>query len=423
MWIKGGRILDPAGGTDVVGDVFLDEGRIKGIFPGGTPKATGDLIDAAGCWVIPGLIDMHVHLREPGYEYKEDIESGTRAAAAGGVTTLVCMANTQPVNDNPAVTEYILKRARAKGCVRVLPAGAVTVGLKGEELAEIGLMREAGIVAISDDGRPIEQAVLLRRALEYAATFGVLLMSHPQDLGLCGAGVMHEGALSSALGLEGIPAIAEDIMVARDILVAEYTKVPIHLTHLSTQGSLEIVRRAKARGVQVSCDVTPHHLLLTEACVCGYDTNAKMYPPLRAEEDRRALIAGLKDGTIDCIATDHAPHARDEKDLDFDLAPFGTIGLETLLPALITLQGEEGLDLLDLLARVSSRPAGLLAFDGGRLQEGARADITIVDPAKAWTLSEDGIHSKSKNSAFLGRTFTGKVMATVVEGVLVYEAR
>ncbi|HDP24982.1 MAG TPA: dihydroorotase [Deltaproteobacteria bacterium] len=420
MWIKGARILDPENGIDTMGDIHVSHGRIAGIYPGGSPDTDAESIDAQGKWVLPGLIDMHVHLRDPGFEYKEDIASGSLAAAAGGVTTMVCMANTDPVNDNPSVTKYIIDRAKSVALVRIMPVGAVSKALMGQELSEMGLMKEAGIVAVSDDGNPVEDASLMRSALFYASTFGLPLLSHCQDRPLSVSGVMNEGALSSGLGLSGIPGVSEEIMVSRDLLLSRDTRVPIHLTHLSTKTSLELVSRAKEQGIPVTCDVTPHHLLLTEEGVKTYDTNMKMYPPLRTEEDRKALVEGLLHGIIDCVATDHAPHARDEKNLDFDLAPFGVIGLQTLLPALLKIHFENDKGLLGVLGAVTCNPARILGIDGGNLTPGSRADITIIDPQRQWVFTEECIRSKSKNSPFLGQRFTGMVIQTIVEGQTVF---
>ncbi|MGC9323393.1 MAG: dihydroorotase [Desulfomonilia bacterium] len=420
MWIKGARILDPENRIDSPGDVHVSQGRIAGVYPGGSSESDSESIDARGKWVLPGLIDMHTHLREPGFEYKEDISSGSLAAAAGGVTTVVCMANTDPVNDNPSVTKYIVEKARTVALVRVLPVGAVSRGLKGKELSEMGLMKQAGIIAVSDDGQPVEDSSLMRRALEYASTFGLSLISHCQDRALSASGVMNEGGLSTRLGLPGIPSVSEEIMVSRDILLSKITGIPIHITHVSSQTSLELIASAKEQGIQVTCDVTPHHLLLTEEQVMTYDTNTKMYPPLRTETDRRALLGGLKDGVIDCIASDHAPHARDEKNLDFDTAPFGIIGLQTLLPALLKIHSEYAIDIVQLLAAVTCNPARILGIDGGTLSQGSRADITIVDPDAEWVFTEDSIRSKSQNSPFIGQRFTGKVIQTIVEGRVVF---
>jgi dihydroorotase len=421
MWIKGGTIIDPANGIEQAGDIHIREGLIAGVYLDGCPETDEEVIDAAGLWVLPGLIDMHVHLREPGYEYKEDIASGSRAAAAGGVTTMVCMPNTDPVNDNPSVTRHIVEKARHVSLVRVLPAGAITRGLKGAELSEMGLMKDAGIVAVSDDGRSVIDSSIMRRGMEYAATFGLPVITHCQDAHLGAGGVMNEGDLSSRLGLPGIPDAAEDIVISRDLLLARYTGLPVHITHVSTAIGLELIRQARLSGVRVSCDVTPHHLLLTEERVRGYDTNAKMYPPLRTEEDRRVLIEGIRSGVVDCIATDHAPHARDEKDLDFDLAPFGVIGLQTLLPAVHQLHRECGIALGELLARVTVNPARVLGIDGGSLSQGSRADVTLFDPQARWVFTHEQVLSKSANSPFIGREFTGRVIRTIVQGRTVHQ--
>jgi len=422
MWIKGGRILDPANNLDVSGDILIRDGRIESVHTGGGRTPAGEeIIDAQGMWVLPGLIDMHAHVRDPGQEYKEDIYTASLAAAAGGVTTVVCMANTDPVNDNQSVTQYILRKAAGIGLARILPVGAITRGLQGKELAEMGLMKKAGIVAVSDDGKPVKDSAVMRRALEYASTFHLPVITHCEDKDLAGSGVMNEGALSTALGLPGIPAVAEEIMAARDILLSGYTGVPVHITHISTRGCLELVSRAKQQGIQVTCDATPHHLLLTEECVRSYDTKTKMNPPLRHETDRNALIEGVRMNLIDCIATDHAPHARDEKDLDFDLAPFGIIGLQTLLPCLMKLHLEHDIDFLQLLACVTKNPARILKIDGGSLTPGTRGDIVIFDPGSSWVFTEETIRSKSKNTPFIGETFTGRVVQTIFEGRTVFK--
>lgn len=420
MWIKGGTIIDPANGIEQAGDIHIREGLIADVCLNGNRETDEEVIDAAGLWVLPGLIDMHVHLREPGFEYKEDITSGSRAAAAGGITTVVCMPNTNPVNDNPSVTRYIVEKARHKALIRVLPAGAITRGLQGTELSEMGLMKAAGIVAVTDDGKTVADAGVMRRGMEYAATFELPVISHCQDKSLGASGVMNEGSLSSRLGLAGIPSLAEDVVISRDTLLARYTGLPIHITHVSTSSGLEIIRQAKDSGVRVSCDVTPHHLLLTEERVRGYDTNAKMYPPLRREEDRLALIEGIRSGIVDCIATDHAPHARDEKDLDFDLAPFGVIGLQTLLPAIYRLHREYDISFSRLLTCVTINPARILGIEGGSLSPGVRADITLFDPAASWVFTRESVLSKSENSPFLGSEMHGRVVLTIVEGRIVH---
>jgi dihydroorotase len=423
MWIKGGRIIDPANNRDELSDILIQDGIIQKVLPAGGPVPPGvEVLDATGLWVLPGLIDMHAHLRDPGYEYKEDIASGSLAAAAGGITTVVCMANTEPVNDNASVTQYIIQKALRVGLVRVLPVGAMTKGLHGKELSEMGLMKEAGIVGVSDDGRPVENAAIMRSAMEYAATFSLPVISHCEDNNLAGTGVMNESALASELGLAGITPLAEEIMVSRDVLMSQYTGVPVHITHISTKGSLEIIREAKQHGAKVTCDVTPHHLLLTEEGVQTYDANYKMNPPLRSEANRHALIEGLRMNLIDCIATDHAPHAKDEKDLDFDLAPFGIIGFQTLLPSLMKLHLDFDIDFSQILACVTKNPAKILGIDGGKLSPGTRADITIFDPEATWTLTEEMILSKSRNTPFLGWSFTGKVVRTIAEGKTVYSA-
>ncbi|HEY9160090.1 MAG TPA: dihydroorotase [Desulfomonilia bacterium] len=422
MWIKGGRVIDPATKKDAVADIEIEGGIIKDIRQSAKAAKKSECIDATGKWIIPGLIDMHVHFREPGFEYKEDILSGSMAAAAGGITTAVCMANTRPVNDNPSVTGHIMKKVSDAGIIRVLPVGAATKNMEGRELSEMGLMKKAGIVAVSDDGNPIESAAMMRRAMQYASTFGLILMSHCQDRTLSGKGVMNEGRLSSRLGLPGIPNIAEDVMVARDIMISAELGIPVHITHVSTHGSISAVRDAKKSGVPVTCDVTPHNLLLTEERVRTYDTNAKMYPPLRSEADRQALIDCLKNGTVDCIATDHAPHAKDEKDLDFDLAPFGVTGLQTLLPAILKLHYDCRIPLMNILAMVTINPARILGIEGGRIDKGGRADIAIVDPKAEWTLTEDMLVSKSKNSPFIGWKFKGRVTTTIAAGKVVYKA-
>jgi dihydroorotase len=423
MWIKGGRIIDPANNRDELADILLRNGIIEEILPAGGPMPSGvDVLDATGLWVLPGLIDMHAHLRDPGYEYKEDIATGSLAAAAGGITTVVCMANTDPVNDNASVTQYILQKALSVGLVRVLPIGAMTKGQQGKELSEMGLMKEAGIVGVSDDGRPVENAAVMRSAMEYASTFSLPVISHCEDKNLAAAGVMNEGSLASELGLAGITPLAEEVMVSRDVLMSQYTGVPVHITHISTKGSLEIIREAKQNGAMVTCDVTPHHLLLSEEGVRTYDANYKMNPPLRSETHRHALIEGLRMNLIDCVATDHAPHAKDEKDLDFDLAPFGIIGFQTLLPAIMKLHLEFDIDFSQILACVTKNPAKILGIDGGKLSPGSRADITIFDPEANWTLAEEMLLSKSRNTPFIGWTFTGKVVWTIFEGKIVYSS-
>jgi len=362
-----------------------------------------------------------VHLREPGYEYKETIATGVRASVAGGVTSVACMANTRPVNDCPAVTRFILERAEAAALAKVFPIGAVSVGLAGEHLAEIGGMREAGIVAVSDDGKPVWDGELMRRALEYTKLFRMPVIAHAEDRALAGSGVMHEGAVSLRLGLRGIPSSAEEVMVARDIALAGLTGGHLHIAHISTANSVAMVRVARAAGVNVTAEASPHHLFLTDRAVEGYNTNAKMNPPLRSEEDRQAVRTGVADGTIDVIATDHAPHHRDEKDVEFDLAANGVVGLETLLPLVLALVREGVVDLPTAFAKVTSEPARVLGIPVGRLQVGSPADLVVVDSDLEWQVEAVDLQSKSKNTAFDGWKMRGRAVLTMVDGRVVHD--
>ena len=415
--IRGGRVVDPANGVDAVQDVLIQDGKIarlgKGLeAPDGTP-----VIAAAGKVVCPGFIDIHVHLREPGYEYKETVATGTKAAATGGFTAVACMANTQPVNDNRSVTDYILAKARSEGFVRVYPIGAVTRGLEGKELAELAELAEAGCVAYSDDGHPIMNAELLRRAMEYTLPFGLPIISHAEDAHLVHGGVMNEGAVSTELGLSGRPAAAEEVMVARDLCLAELTGAHLHIAHLSTAGAVRLVKEAKARGIRVTAEATPHHLLLTEEAVRGYDPNTKMNPPLRTKRDQEALLEALADGTIDCIATDHAPHALAEKEGDFDAAAAGIVGLETAASVLLDRLVRPGLlDLKTLITRLTAGPARVLNLPGGSLAPGVDADVTILDPARELTIDPAGFNSKSRNTPFGGWRITGVPWMTLCGG-------
>lgn len=421
LLIRGGRVVDPSQGIDDTLDVLVEKGKIKEIGKGLDATTGAEIIDAAGCIVTPGLIDMHVHLRDPGLEYKEDIATGTRAAAAGGFTSVACMPNTKPVNDNKTVTSYILDKARKEGVVNVLPIGAITQGSRGEALAEMGELKEAGCVAVSDDGHPVANAELMRRALEYARGMGIMVISHVEDKALVGEGVMNEGFTSTELGLKGIPRVAEDIATARDVYLSEYTNSPIHIAHVSTRGAIRIIRDAKARGVKVTCETAPHYFTLTDDAVRGYDTNARMNPPLRESEDVAAVKKGLKDGTIDAIATDHAPHHLDEKDIEFNLALNGIIGLETSLPLSLQLVNEGVFNYQVLVEKMSSNPARILRIDRGNLTPGSVADITVIDPKREWVVTEEGLASKSKNSPFLGMTMKGCAVYTIVGGKVVYE--
>jgi dihydroorotase len=420
--IRGATVVDPANGVRVPLDLLIRDGLIETLAAPGAPLETRDAehVDASGCIVIPGLIDMHVHLREPGYEYKETVQTGTRAAVAGGFTAVACMANTNPVNDSGAVTEYILERAATTGVARVYPIGAVSKGLQGEQLAEIGEMREVGIAAVSDDGMPIMDAGLMRRALEYTRMFDLPVIVHEQDSCIAADGVMHEGAMSLRLGLRGIPAAAEEAMIARDLALLERTGGRLHIAHISTAGAVDLVRQAKRRGLPVTAEVTPHHFTLTEAAVGGYNTNAKMNPPLRTEHDVQALRQGLIDGTIDVIATDHAPHHRDEKEVEFDRALNGIIGLETALPLALRMAEESGLGLEALVAAMSVRPARILGIPGGTLAVGATADLTIVDLQRTWTVDAARLQSRSRNTPFLGASMRGQVVLTMVGGRVVW---
>jgi dihydroorotase len=414
-----GRVIDPANGIDEPRDLLVRGGVIAEVASPGTIKDLPQGVqrfDLAGKWVVPGFIDMHVHLREPGEEYKETIASGTRAAAAGGFTAVACMPNTRPVNDNQAVTSFILTQALKYGSSRVYPVGAISRGSTGEALAEFGEMRQAGVVAVSDDGHPVRESQLMRRALEYAGNHKLLVISHSEDLSLSRNGVMHEGALATRMGLGGIPPVAEEIMIYRDIALARYTGSPLHIAHVSTRESVALIRRAKDMGAPVTAETAPHYFSLTEGAVEGYSTRAKMNPPLRGAADVAAIKEGLADGTIDVIATDHAPHSNLEKDVEFDLAANGIIGLETALPLTLALvrAGEIGRQrMVELLA---VNPARILGVEGGTLSAGARADIAVIDPDYEFIFRKGSIVSKSKNSPFIDWQFTGKAVLTIMGG-------
>ncbi|MDX2168597.1 MAG: dihydroorotase [Deltaproteobacteria bacterium] len=416
--ITGGTVIDPANDRHGAFDLLIEHGRIARLANPGDIGEADEVVDASDCWVVPGLIDMHVHLREPGYEYKETVQTGTQAAVAGGFTAVACMANTNPVNDTGAVTKYIVEKAVAANLARVYPIGALSVGLKGERLAEIGEMREAGIVAVSDDGRPVMDSALMRHALEYSAMFDLAVIAHEEDLALAGEGCMNEGPTAFRLGLKGMPSAAEEAMVARDIALLERTGGRLHIAHASTAGTVDLVRRAKARGLAVTAEATPHHFSLTEEAVGDYDTNAKMAPPLRLASDVAAIVAGLKDGTIDAIATDHAPHHHDEKNVEFDCAAKGIVGLETALPLCLALVREHGLAVETLVRAMSTNPARILGVAGGSLADGAVADVTVIDPDATWQVEADRFQSKSRNTPFGGWTMTGQARATIVGGVV-----
>jgi len=420
MLIEGGTVIDPAAGFEGPADLVIENGKIAGIVnPGAGPKDS-ETISAKGCIVCPGLVDIHTHLREPGYEYKETIASGSRAAAAGGVTSMACMANTNPVNDNGSVTEFILKQARANAVMRVYPIGAVTKGLKGEALAEIGDMRESGAVALSDDGSVVADSDLMRRGLEYAKTFGLTVVTHSEDMSLVGEGVMNEGFVSTELGLPAAPHEAEEIMIFRDVTLAALTGARVHIAHVTTAGGVRIIREAKKRGINVTAETCPHYITLTDDAVRTFDTNTKVNPPLRTQQDVDAVIEGLADGTIDAVASDHAPHVDDDKQVEFIYAKSGMIGLETLLPLSLALVEAKKLSMRQLIRALTELPAGVIGIDAGTLKTGAEADVTVFDPREKWVYDVSKSLSKSRNTPFAGATMRGRVKLTVVGGKVVY---
>jgi dihydroorotase len=421
MWVINGRLIDPANRIDGEFDLQVEHGKVAAVVPRGEGSREGESIDAAGRWVVPGLVDMHCHLREPGFEYKETIFTGTRAAAAGGFTSVACMANTNPVNDGPAITEFILGKARKEGIVNVFPIGAATKGLAGASLAEIGQMKDAGIVAISDDGQPIMDSGVARRVFEYANMFHLPVISHSEDKNLSDDGVMHEGLVSTRLGLLGVPAVAEEIMVSRELLLAEATGARLHIAHASTAGTVRILRETRDRGVDVTAEATPHHLTLTDEALSTYDSNAKMSPPLRSQADVRALREAVLDGTIEAIATDHAPHSLVEKEVEFDEAPNGIIGLETALPLVLKLVHEGHLPAATAIQRLTAGPARILRIDKGGLSVGADADITIIDPELEHEVDPTKFYSKSRNTPFAGWKLKGRAVRTIIGGTTVFD--
>jgi dihydroorotase len=420
LWIRNARVIDPAAKRDSVGDLFALDGRLVARLPAADRKRARK-IDARGLVASPGLVDIHVHFREPGQTHKETILTGSRAAAAGGFTTVVCMPNTTPPADNAGTIQFIQDAVRRDAVVKVLPTGTITIGMKGETLSPIGSLKRAGVVAITDDGDCVQSNDLMRRAIEYAKMFDLPVMDHCQDQSMTEGAVMNEGDRSIRLGLRGWPNAAEDVIVSRNVILSAYTGAHIHMQHISSALSVEIVRRAKADGVRVTAEATPHHIAFTDAALATYDTNFKMNPPLRTEADRRAIIAGLRDGTLDCIATDHAPHTDYEKDKEFDFAPNGILGLETALAVVLeVLVRQSKFRLPHALDLMTRRPAGILGLPAGTLAAGAAADICLFDPDEAWTYDAKAGQSKSSNSPWSGRELRGRVKTTIVDGRVVY---
>ena len=417
--IRNGRIIDPANGRDEVGDLFIVDGKIAKT----AKDRDAEVIDAAGLLVAPGLIDLHVHLREPGFGWKETIESGARAAAAGGFTTIVCMPNTSPVADSPGTIAWIRDRAAEVGCVNVLPSGAISKGLMGEELAPIGSLKQAGVVAITDDGCCVQNNELMRRAIEYARMVGVPVLDHCQDYNLVGNGVVHEGYWSTLLGLPGWPRIGEEVIVMRNILLADCCDHHVHCQHLSAAGSVRLLREARARGVKISGEVCPHHLALTDDAIQNFDTNCKMNPPVRAKEDVAALLEGIADGTIEILCSDHAPHAQFEKEVEFDAAPFGIVGLETELGLFLDLlvHKHKTIELPRLIEMFTVNPARLLQIEAGTLSAGRAADVTLIDPELEWVVNASQFQSTSRNTPFDGWKLKGRAVRTMVGGETVWK--
>ncbi|RUM88365.1 MAG: dihydroorotase [Thermodesulfatator sp.] len=423
LLLRKARILDPSQGLDLEGDILIEGGRIAALDREIPPPEGCEVLEARGLWALPGLIDMHVHLREPGEEWKEDIESGTTAAVAGGFTAVACMPNTRPPNDSPEVTRYILSRAREVGRARVWPVACISKGQAGQELAPFGELQEAGAVALSDDGRPVADSGLMRLALEYAASFELPVISHAEDPGLSAGGQVNEGPVAARLGLKGIPAEAEAVAVFREVRLAALTGTPVHIAHVSTALSVEILRRAKEEGLPVTAETAPHYFTLTEEAVLDYNTHAKVNPPLRTETDREAVRQALAEGVIDAVATDHAPHSPLEKEVEFPAAAFGLIGLETAVPLTLNLVREGLISPLRLAELLSTAPARILKISGGTLKPGSPADVTLVDPELTWVVTEEALHSKSKNSPFLGWEMRGRAVLTLVGGEVRWRLR
>jgi len=420
IWIRGGRILDPAAERDEPGDVLIEAGLIVAV-GAHLDARDAEVVDAKGAWIAPGFVDLHCHLREPGQEYKEDIASGGRSAVAGGFTAIACMANTHPVNDDPAMTDYVIDRGKEDSPARIYPIAAATRGLEGVVMTEMSALVDAGAVAFSDDGKTIMDGGVMRHILEYSRLVEAPVITHGEDRHLVANGVVNEGPVSTRLGLPGNPAVAEVVLIVRDLMLAELTGAHLHVAHVSTKGAVAAIRQARDRGVHVTAEVTPHHLTLTDEALLEYDTNAKVAPPLRAETDMRACREGLVDGTIDAIATDHAPHAVHEKDLEFTEAPPGMIGFETAFPVVLDLVRSGELSPLELMRRLSTNPSRILKRPGGSLAVGAPADIAILDPERLWTYDPAKGYSKSRNSPWAGQAMTGRAIATIVRGRLVYD--
>lgn len=421
LLLKGARVIDPSRNLDAPMDVLVEDGKIAGCKPGIKAPSGATVLDLAGMIVVPGLIDMHTHLREPGYEYRETVASGSAAAVAGGFTSIACMPNTHPVNDNRSVTEFILRKAAEANLANIYPIGAVSMNSDGKQMTEFWDLREAGIVALSDDGNPVMDAALMRRAMEYADSLNLPVIQHCEDKNLSAGGLMNEGYPSTLLGLPGIPAIAEEIMVARDILIAEYTGTRIHFAHVSTVGSVRLIRDAKKRGLQVTAETAPHYFTLTDESLRDYDTNYKVSPPLRGKTDVSAVKEGLADGTLDAIACDHAPHGRTDKEVEFEYAANGISGLETSLGLSLSLVHEGVLSWPELIAKMSCNPARILNLPKGTLAKGADADITVIHPELAWSVDAAAFHSLGKNSPFSGRKLKGRAVLTIVGGDIKYD--
>lgn len=420
--IKNGHVICNESRLNKVCDILIIDGKVTKVAENIYKQEDTQIIDAKGLHVFPGFVDAHCHLREPGFEYKEDIESGTKSAAAGGFTSIACMPNTNPVVDNKAIVSYIINTAKEKGYVNVYPIASITKGMKGEELSEMGDLKEAGAVAVSDDGKPVENASLMKKAMQYSSMFNLRVISHCEDMSLADEGVMNEGYVSTILGLRGIPASAEDVMVAREVLLSEYLNIPIHIAHVSTEQSVDIIRSAKKRGAKITAETCPHYFSLTEEACLGFNTLAKVNPPLRVQKDVEAVIEGLKDGTIDMIATDHAPHHKDEKNVEFALAANGLVGFETAFSLAVTHLVKPGyLTLEQLVDRMSLAPSKMLGIPKGTLSEGADADITLVDLNEDYVVDINEFKSKSKNSPYNGHKLTGKVKYTIVGGNVVHK--